>query len=101
MTDNSIELTFDGTVYTTSCVKSAAYRGMREFTAEIKKESEQIFCRLSKLPDCDQDSFEAAITEFQKNVLDYSLREELEKKTSDIRNLILNLAFSKTGLTDE
>ena len=40
------------------------------------------------------------VAEFRSEVLDQVLRERIRAETADVRNLVLALAFSKTGLTE-
>jgi His-Xaa-Ser system protein HxsD len=40
------------------------------------------------------------VADFRNEVLDQVLRERIRAETSDIRNLVLALAFSRTGLAD-
>jgi len=49
----------------------------------------------------DEQSFLSAVQEFKKDALDYQLRHRLAVETQPIKNLILGLAFSKTGLISE
>jgi His-Xaa-Ser system protein HxsD len=44
--------------------------------------------------------FSIAVESFKKDVLDYHLRAKIKAETAPVRNLILGLAFSKTGLQD-
>jgi His-Xaa-Ser system protein HxsD len=41
------------------------------------------------------------VQDFKKYVIDYQLRHQLNTETLPIKNLILGLAFSKTGLISE
>ena len=44
------------------------------------------------------DSAEETLKDFRNEVLDQSLRERIRNETAEVRNLILSLAFSNTGL---
>jgi len=44
------------------------------------------------------EAFNAKVHDFKKEVLDQHLREKIKAETDDIRNLILSVAFSSTGL---
>ena len=43
---------------------------------------------------------DALLGELRNEVLDQTLRERIRAETADVRNLVLALAFSKTGLVE-
>ena len=47
------------------------------------------------------DDVEAILAEFRNEVLDQTLRERIRGETQEVRNLILALAFSNTGLVED
>ncbi|MFL1524862.1 His-Xaa-Ser system protein HxsD [Pseudomonas sp. O230] len=94
-------LAFDERLYDVEALQKAAYRSMNSLTADIKCADGKFVCTLSSNIGIDEPSFLTAIQEFKKDVLDYQLRHRLNAETLPIRNLILGLAFSKTGLISE
>ncbi|MBY8950057.1 His-Xaa-Ser system protein HxsD [Pseudomonas sp. SH10-3B] len=94
-------LTFDERLYDVQVLQKAAYRSINSLTADISLTEGQFICALSSNIDVDEPSFLFALQEFKKDVLDYQLRHRLNAETQPIKNLILGLAFSKTGLTSE
>lgn len=94
-------LTFDERLYDVEVLQKAAYRSINSLTADISLTEGQFICALSSNIGVDEPSFLFALQEFKKDVLDYQLRHRLNAETQPIKNLILGLAFSKTGLTSE
>lgn len=92
------ELTFDREVTSVEAVQKAAYRAINLLHADISTSADKIYCSLSANADVEKADFEHALEEFRKDVLDYQLRIQVRKETEDVRNLILGLAFSRTGL---
>jgi len=91
-------LTFDGKTYSTEEIQKAAYRGSRSFTIGLTCENEnKIQCILTPNTGINDQEFTTAVETFKKDVLDYHLRTKIKAETTSIRNLILGLAFSKTG----
>ncbi len=89
---------FAAGLYPVDAVKRAAYRFTDQCTIDINPLSDGIVCTLratsakSNMP-----VLEAA---FRNEVLDQDLRLQIGKETEPLRNLILSLAFSKTGLQE-
>lgn len=94
-------LIFDERLYDVQVLQKAAYRSINSLTVDITSMGGQFFCALSSNIGVDEASFLTAVQEFKKDVLDYQLRHRLNAETQPIKNLILGLAFSKTGLTSE
>lgn len=94
-------LAFDERLYDVEALQKAAYRSMNSLTADITCVDGKFVCTLSSNIGIDEPSFLTAIQEFKKDVLDYQLRYQLNAETLPIKNLILGLAFSKTGLISE
>ncbi|MBO3276246.1 His-Xaa-Ser system protein HxsD [Pseudomonas schmalbachii] len=89
---------FDQRLYTADAVQSAAYRAMNALTVDIRVEGERLLCQLTPNDGIGSEAFSLAVQEFKKDALDYQLRQKLKTETESVRNLILSLAFSKTGL---
>ena len=94
-------LVFDERLYDAQVLQKAAYRSINILTVDITLDGGRLICALSSNIGVDEPSFVSAIQEFKKDVLDYQLRHRLAVETQPIKNLILGLAFSKTGLISE
>lgn len=94
-------LTFDERLYDVQALQKAAYRSMNSLTVDIKSSDGQFICALSSNIGIEEPAYLFAVQEFKKDVLDYQLRHRLNAETLPIKNLILGLAFSKTGLISE
>ena len=99
--DFSHKLVFDERLYDAQVLQKAAYRSINALTVDITADGGQFSCALSSNIGVDEPSFLSAVQEFKKDVLDYQLRHRLAVETQPIKNLILGLAFSKTGLISE
>lgn len=97
----SVTLAFDGRLYDAQVIQKAAYRSINSLSVDIALSEGQFICVVSSNIGVDEPSFLSAIQEFKKDVLDYQLRHRLNAETQPIKNLILGLAFSKTGLISE
>ncbi|UVJ42428.1 His-Xaa-Ser system protein HxsD [Pseudomonas sp. LS1212] len=94
-------LAFDERLYDVQVLQKAAYRSINSLTVDITPSGGQFICVVSSNIGVDEPSFRSAVQEFKKDVLDYQLRHRLNAETQPIKNLILGLAFSKTGLISE
>ncbi|WP_439878178.1 His-Xaa-Ser system protein HsxD [Pseudomonas prosekii] len=94
-------LVFDERLYDVDVLQKAAYRSINSLMADISFSDGQLVCALSSNIDVDEPSFRFAVQEFRKDILDYQLRHRLNAETLPVKNLILGLAFSKTGLISE
>ncbi|EJM26925.1 hypothetical protein [Pseudomonas sp. GM25] len=96
-----VALVFDEQLYDAQVLQKAAYRAMNSLTADISHADGKFCCVLSSNIGIDEPTFLLATQEFKKDVVDYQLRLQLNAETLQIKNLILGLAFSKTGLISE
>jgi His-Xaa-Ser system protein HxsD len=71
---------------------------MNHFTIDIQASDTHLNCNLISNAGVSDEAFDFAVQEFRKNILDEELRLKLKKETEPVRNLILGIAFSKTGL---
>ncbi|MHA7113849.1 His-Xaa-Ser system protein HxsD [Pseudomonas promysalinigenes] len=94
-------LVFDERLYDAQVLQKAAYRSINSLMVDIALDGGQFVCTLSSNIGVDEPSYRSAVQEFKKDVLDYQLRHRLNAETQPIKNLILGLAFSKTGLISE
>lgn len=94
-------ITFERDAYTINAVQKAAYRVSRFLTIDIELNERNIICTLDKTLETSDEEYSHALEEFKKHALDYVLREKISEETEAVRNVILSLAFSKSGLGDE
>jgi len=92
------DISFDRSSHSIEAVQRAAYRLSDRLSCEIKEGDEEIEVRL--FIDGDKVDPDAVSGEFRNEVLDQVLRERIRAETTDVRNLVLALAFSKTGLSE-
>jgi His-Xaa-Ser system protein HxsD len=91
-------LSFDQAVHSIDSVQRAAYRLSDRVSCEIGVVDGSIEVRATVL---DQEAdLDALLAEFRTEVLDQVLRERIRAETADVRNLVLAMAFSRTGLVD-
>ena len=91
-------LTFEAALHSADAIQRAAYNLSDRLSCEIATDAEVFRCTLHVL---DQGAdVDAVVADFRNEVLDETLRERVREQTHDVRNLILALAFSETGLVD-
>ena len=95
---SSCRVSFDASVYSQDTIKKAAYRFLKSFVAEIAKESNAWICTLhfQTIPSADEQA--RWVRELRAEVLDQDLRASIGRETEAVRNAVLALAFSRTGL---
>jgi His-Xaa-Ser system protein HxsD len=91
-------ISFDRVGHSVDAVQRAAYRFSDRLSCEIRTGDGSIEVRTSILDE--QADVDGLVADFRNEVLDQVLRERIRAETSDIRNLVLALAFSRTGLAD-
>ncbi|MEZ1324365.1 His-Xaa-Ser system protein HsxD [Pseudomonas fluorescens] len=99
--ERDVTLVFDQQLYEAQVLQKAAYRAMNSLTVDIACAEGKFSCVLSSNIGVEEPSFLLAVQDFKKDVIDYQLRHQLNTETLPIKNLILGLAFSKTGLISE
>ncbi len=96
--DQAVTVRFATGVFDLEAVKRAAYRFSDRLVIDIVPGADAIACTLRALSSrVAPASLEA---EFRNEVLDQDLRLKIGKETEQLRNLVLSLAFSKTGLQE-
>lgn len=90
-------LEFDRAVYSVEAAQAAAYRFIDRLTVVISTTEVTIQCEVDAVPGRPAD-MPALLSDFKRELLDQQLRHRLRAETQDVRNLILSLAFSQTGL---
>jgi His-Xaa-Ser system protein HxsD len=96
----STRVTFDARVYALPVIKKAAYRLLRSFDTEITQEGDTWICTLRFAGPTSADAVERAERELRAEVLDQDLRASIARETEPVRNAVLALAFSRTGLQE-
>ena len=89
-------VTFPADLYDPAALKRAAYALMARATVSIEMQGSEIHCSITpEVRDCN-----CAILErdFRREVLDQDLRLVIESKTEMMRDTILGLTFSRSGL---
>ena len=85
-------------LYALPTIKKAAYRFLKIFTTDIAQDNETWVCTLMFAGLAGNEVLENAKRELQAEVLDQDLRAIVARETEPVRNTILALAFSRTGL---
>jgi His-Xaa-Ser system protein HxsD len=94
------ELTFDPAAASVDAIQRAAYRLSDRLSIDLAIGDRRIDC-VAHIESEDVAEAEAVVAELRKQVLDEVLRERIREETAEVRNVILSLAFSQTGLSDQ
>lgn len=92
------KLSFDRAGYSLDAIQRAAYRFSDRLSCDISGGAETIEVSVHIADGVEEP--EAVLADFRNEVLDQVLRERIRAETGDVRNLVLALAFSKTGLIE-
>ena len=92
------ELRFDGEAFSLSAVKKAAYRFSGQCSFDIHVDNDVIVCSLLFAEPQTPEYIAKLELGLRNEVLDQDLREAIATETALIRNAVLAMAFSKTGL---
>lgn len=93
-----VRVAFDTRVYALAVVKKAAYRFLDRFVTEIGQEDDRWVCTLKFAAAVESSTAQQAMRDLEAEVLDQDLRESIARETEPVRNAVLALAFSRTGL---
>lgn len=91
------ELALDKSVYSLESVQKAAYRFIDRLSILISEGDERIVCAIDPLATLSK-PYEEVLASFKQELLDQQLRHQIKVETEGVRNLILSLAFSRSGL---
>ena len=91
-------LSFDRAAHSLDVVQRTAYRFSDRLSCDISEGPEKILVTIHLVEGVDEPK--KILADFRNEVLDQVLRERIRAETGDVRNLVLALAFSKTGLID-
>lgn len=90
-------LTLDNSVYSLMAVQKAAYRFIDRLIIIISQDDNHVICDISPVVGLSQ-SYDDIVARFKQELLDQQLRLQIKEETESVRNLILSLAFSRSGL---
>jgi His-Xaa-Ser system protein HxsD len=91
------EVVVDAESHSADAIQRAAYKFADRFALELRRDGTNYLCRLH----FEADSDEAVVDAFLSEVVDQVLRDRIRRETEGVRNLVLSLAFSRTGLSEE
>ena len=95
---SSLRVSFDLEAYSTGSIQRAAYRLSDRASCEIMVGDGTVEVEITPIGEgSDPDRLAA---ELRTEALDQVLREQIREETAEVRNLILALAFSRTGLAE-
>jgi His-Xaa-Ser system protein HxsD len=94
------ELTFEASYYSADAIQRAIYKFSDRLSCDLISDEQEFRCILH-LTATTEDEIEAALSDFRNEALDQTLRERIRVETQEVRNLVLALAFSNTGLVDQ
>lgn len=90
-------LRLDRSVYPLEVVERAAYRFIDRLTIVLSQADGQVICEVGPANNT-EGQIDGHIADFKRELLDQKLRAQIKQETESVRNLILSLAFSKSGL---
>jgi His-Xaa-Ser system protein HxsD len=95
------EVTFEAAHYSAGAIQQAVYRFSDRLSCDLStsEDGTRFRCLLHLTLPADVDA-ESVLADFKNEVLDQTLRERIRDETREVRNLILALAFSNTGLVE-
>lgn len=89
---------FDLSVFSLDCVKRAAYRLTAKASVDIWTEAGNAVCVLHFTKPISREHAANVVARLRLEVLDQDLRSVVAAETATLRNTILALAFSRSGL---
>jgi His-Xaa-Ser system protein HxsD len=90
-------LTLDATAHPADIVQRAAYRFSDVLTVEVGRDADLLTCKVFAR---DPERLGTAVHDLRAEIVDQVLRARIREETRDVRNLILAVAFSRTGLAE-
>lgn len=94
------DLTFDTSATPLDAIQRAIYRLSDRLSCDLSIDEGQCHCAVHTSHDS-QIPIQDVVAQLRNEVLDETLRQRVREETREVRNLILALAFSNTGLVDE
>jgi His-Xaa-Ser system protein HxsD len=86
----------DAAAHPADVVQRAAYRFSDILSVEISRDDDHLLCKIYAR---DADRLDTAMHDLRNEIVDQVLRAQIREETRDVRNLVLAVAFSRTGLT--
>ena len=94
------EVIFAKAEHSADAIQRAAYKFTDRFAIELIDEGANLRCQLHPAEEAEGID-ENTVSAFRSEVLDQVLRERIRGETEAVRNLVLSLAFSNTGLNTD
>jgi len=101
ISQDQLKLEFDANVYRIETIKKAAYVYINRFSVNISIREAVILCAVNFPEKTSAETKKELLDDFQKEVLDQDLRDQIADETASYRNAILALAFSSTKLVQD
>jgi His-Xaa-Ser system protein HxsD len=93
------ELTFEVSSHSADAIQRAVYKLSDRLSCDLISDGEHLRSILHLMTEAD-DEIELLLSDFRNEVLDETLRKRIREETREVRNLVLALAFSNTGLVE-
>lgn len=93
-----LDVSFPLSMFNLEAIKRASYALMDRTTVDFETTAEEVRCTLT--PTSLEEEPEALERDFRREVVDQDLRISIESQTEPLRNAILGLTFSRTGLQE-
>lgn len=88
----------DSSLYTPDSVKETVYKFSDKFSTIIRKQDDLLVLDITF--NSPETKWEDIKQEFEKELIDQSLRERIREETADIRRVILAHTFSQTSIVE-
>lgn len=92
-----MRLVLDKSIYPLEVVEKASYRFIDRLTVLISQTEDCIVCEIENANSSGEPE-ERHVADLKRELLDQKLRSQIKAETESVRNLILALAFSRSGL---
>lgn len=93
------EVTFDASMHSADAIQRAVYSLSDRLSCDIRADGANFRC-VVHVDESDAGDVDVILAQLRNAVTDETLRERIRRETEEVRNLILALAFSNTGLVD-
>ena len=92
----SLDVVLSLAIFSPDALKRAAYAMMARANVAFEVSDTEVRCTIT--PTSQTEDAEALERDFRREVIDQDLRISIESRTEPMRNAILGLTFSRTGL---
>ncbi len=93
------QVAFEASIYSPDAIQRVVYKLSDRLSCDIIADGPIIRCTVH-LASQGEEEAEVTVADFRNEVLDETLRERIRDETREVRNVILALAFSNTGLVE-